>query len=300
MFSSIVSAKMWAGACVMAFALVLSTQVRAGLANNVTGLYYTGVNSSGGLLSGGATDPNWSVTYSRVADSDSTGNAYEGAAYVVSSTANSGGANNFIDPYWVQNTSSAQWITAPGAVNNSGVANVGGVRLPGNGTSAPNVGIYTYQLAFNISGTGAIGSTVTNSVSISLTVAADDHFQIYVNPTLDTSGNNAGKVLSSNTPAFTGTSAWNNTTSTTLTNSGSGANSVFKIGTNLLTVVVTNTNSVNGSSSSTAVNPSGFLMYQVGSAILIDGQPIPEPGTLAGAWLTGVFLLFRRKRRSAA
>jgi hypothetical protein len=285
----------------VAFVLGLATEARAQLANNVTGLYYTGVNASGNLLAGGARDPNWTVTYSRVEDSNTAGNSYEGAAYVVSSTANSGGVNNFIDAAWVQNTTSAQWITAPGAVNSSGTANVGGVRLPGNGSVAPNVGIYTYQLAFNITGTGAPGTTVTNSISISLTVAADDNFRIFVNPSLDTGGQDINRVLDSNTPAFTGNSAWNNTTSATLTNSGAGANSVFRIGTNLLTVVVTNTNGVNnGSSGSTSLNPSGFLMYQVGSAILIDGVPIPEPGTFAGVWLAGVCLLFRRKRRSNA
>ena len=42
-----------------------------------------------------------------------------------------------------------------------------------------------------------------------------------------------------------------------------------------------NTNSVNGSSGSNALNPSGLLVYQVGSATLINGVPIPE----VGAWL---------------
>lgn len=85
------------------------------------------------------------------------------------------------------------------------------------------------------------------------------------------------------TAAGSGTSAWNNTTSVTLQNGTNGynGNSQFKIGTNYLTIVVDNTNSVTGSSSSTALNASGLLVYQVGSAALINGNPVPE----VGAWL---------------
>ena len=43
-------------------------------------------------------------------------------------------------------------------------------------------------------------------------------------------------------------------------------------------VVVDNTNSVNGASGSTALNASGLLVYQTGSA-LINGHPVPEVAT---------------------
>jgi len=42
------------------------------------------------------------------------------------------------------------------------------------------------------------------------------------------------------------------------------------IGTNYLTVFVENTNSINGNSNSTALNPSGLLVYEVGGAVTID------------------------------
>src|SRR6478735_7042030 len=95
----------------------------AGTATSIAGLYYTGVNNSGGLLAGGARDSHWSVNYANAPGTDSN---YEGAAYVVSSTNR--------DSAWAPNTSSAQWITAPGATSASGSTNTGGATLPGNGT----------------------------------------------------------------------------------------------------------------------------------------------------------------------
>jgi hypothetical protein len=59
------------------------------------------------------------------------------------------------------NTSSAQWITAPGATTlDRWLPNTGGDFLPGNGNTGSNEGIYIYTLAFTITGTGSAG-TVT-------------------------------------------------------------------------------------------------------------------------------------------
>lgn len=272
----------------------------AGLATDINGLYYTGINNAGSLLAGGATDPHWSVTYARA--NGVSGNAtYQGAAYVVSSTANSSAATNYIDYAWVQNTATAQWITTPGAQNPSGTSNVGGVLLPGNGTTGTNRAQYIYTLGFNVSGTGS--GTITNAIVIDLTIAADDQYSIYVNPTLNANGS----IAAGQTPAFTRLSAWTNTTSATLQNgtngTGTSGNSVFVVGTNRLVVVVDNTNSVTGTSTATAINPSGFLMYQVGALATIDGRPVPEPGTLASFGAVGLFaglLTWRRRRRAAA
>lgn len=289
----------WLRLAVVALGFVLASGARASLATDVNGLYYTGINSSGSLLAGGTTDPHWSVTYAR-ADGVSGNATYEGAAYVVSSTANSSAATNYIDGAWVQNTTSAQWITAPGARNPSGVANVGGVQLPGNGTSGNNRAQYVYTLGFNISGTGT--GTVTNAIVIELTIAADDRYGIYVNPVLNANGSVAG----GQTPAFSRNSAWTNTTAAVLQNgtngTGTSGNSVFVVGTNQLVVVVDNTNSATGNSNSTQINPSGFLMYQVGALATIDGRPVPEPGTLASFGVVGLLTLLRclRRRRRAA
>jgi hypothetical protein len=268
----------------IAAAFGLSGMARAGTATTITGLYYSGINSNGSLLAGGAQDQHWSVNYASTSGGSSTSSSYQGAAYVVS--------GSYIDGAWTQNTSSAQWITAPGATNSSGTANVGGDYLPGNGNTGNNEGIFIYTLAFAITGTGS--GTVTNAISISLTISSDDQYSIYVNP----SGN--GATIPTGTAAATATNAWNNTTSVTLQNgtSGSNGNSIFKIGTNYLTVRVDNTNSVSGSSKTTSVNPSGLLVYQVGSAASIDGQPIPE----VGAWLpvlgaVGLYGAFAWRRR---
>jgi hypothetical protein len=263
------------------------TAAHAGSATNVTGLFYTGVNNSGGLLAGGARDSHWSVNYANAPGTDSN---YEGAAYVVS--------GNYIDSGWVANTSTAQWITAPGAATNSGGSgvNTGGDFLPGNGTSGSNAARYVYRLAFTVSGTGT--GTVNNNISISLTIAADDRYEIYINPTMS-----GGEIAGSNTAAATRNNAWNNTTAEYIQNytgGGHADNANFVIGTNYIYIVVDNTNSISGSSGSNALNPSGLLVYQVGSAILIDGKPVPEVGAILpvlGA--IGLFFLRRFRLRTA-
>lgn len=267
--------------------------LHAGSATDINGLYYTGMNSSGGLQTGGLTDANWTVTYARVAGVNYSGTStYSGAAYVVS--------GSYIDAGWVQNTASAQWITAPGASTaaTGGSTNVGGDYLPGNGTSGTNSATYLYRMAFNIAGTGT--GSVTNNVSISLTIAADDSYAVYVNPTLNASGS---IKTTSSTLAGTASNAWNNTSALYLqnfTNANGSNNANFVIGTNYVYVLVTNSNSISGSSASTARNPSGLLVYQVGAVATIDGKPIPE----VGAWMpltlaVGLFGWRRWYRRRA-
>jgi hypothetical protein len=266
----------------------LASVGRAGSATGVNGLFYTGVNNSGGLLAGGTTDSHWSVNYANAPGTDSN---YQGAAYVVS------GGN--LDGGWVANTSSAQWITAPGATTNAGgsAPNTGGDYLPGNGTTGTNAGQYVYRLAFTITGTGT--GSITNDISISLTIAADDQYKVYVNPTIT-----SGEInTTSSTLAASRTGAWNNTQAEYLQNYAGGGhadNANFVIGTNYIYVVVDNTNSQTGTSGSTALNPSGLIVYQVGSAVLIDGKPVPEVGAILpvlGA--LGLFALRRFRLRNA-
>lgn len=286
----------------------------AGSATDITGLYYTGLNGSGGLQTGGGRDANWDVTYARVNGttySGSSGYTSSAGAYVLSSWANSGGTANYIDAAYVPNTSSAQWITAPGAMTaaTGGSANLGGDYLPGNGTTGTNSAFYVYQLAFEIAGTysggGPNARVVSNDISISLTIAADDAYEIYVTRnqvTVDGSGNINAQYAAS----ASGTSAWDNTTAVVLQNFGSGAadNTTFNIGTNYLTIVVRNTNSQTGTNSSTALNPSGLLVYQVGALATIDGRVIPEVGTtlplLCAAGLYGAFAWRRERFRREA
>lgn len=279
----------------------------AGSATDISGLYYTGLNSSGGLQSGGGRDANWDVTYARV-----NGTTYSGSStytsssggYVLSSYANSGGSANYIDGAYVANTSSAQWITAPGAMTaaTGGTVNAGGDYLPGNGTTGTNSAFYVYQLAFNITGTFSGSRVVSNNVAISLTIAADDAYEIYVTRnqvTVDSSGNISAQYAAS----ASGTSAWGNTTAVSLQNYGSGSadNTTFNIGTNYLTIIVRNSNSQTGDNSNTALNPSGLLVYQVGALATIDGHVVPEVGTwfplLGAVGLYGVFAFKRGRSR---
>jgi hypothetical protein len=283
-----------------AFVLWLGGSAYAGSATNITGLYFTGMNSGGGLQTQGTKDPNWTVSYASTNGGTNANTTYQGSAYVISSS--------YIPGDYIQNTTTAQWITAPGALTTAGgTANIGGDQLPGNGNTGANEGIYAYTLAFQIKGTGS--GIATNQISISLTIAADDQYQVYVNPRGIKNGaaRNPANTNPSNytaTQAGSATSAWTNTTSLTLANFGTSNNSVFVIGTNYLTVVVDNTNNLTGSSSSTAINPSGLYVYQVGSAMTIDGVPIPSIPE-AGAWLPVVGALgllgwcFWRRRADA-
>ena len=251
---------------IAAIFLWLGDRAWAGTATDITGLYYSGTNNTGGLLAGGATDSHWTVTYARVYDTNYTGNStYTGAAYVINPT--------LIAPSHVANSSNAQWITAPGASTavTGGTIDTGGDYLPGNGTSGRNSATYVYRLAFTVVGTGT--GTATNSIAINLTLAADDQYSVYVNPTL----NRYGGVDTASTLGGAGTTAWTNTTSLYLqniTDANGAANASFVIGTNYIYVVVTNTRSITGSSSSTDLNPSGLLVYQ------LNGRVIPEVGAI--------------------
>jgi hypothetical protein len=101
-----------------------------------------------------------------------------------------------------------------------------------------------------------------------------------------------------------GTEPWQNTVAATLNNgtdhTGTSGNSRFVIGTNYITVVVDNTYSMTGQQNNTP-NPSGILIYQVGSAITIDGNPIQGVIPEVGAWLPVAgalgFMCWRRRPR---
>lgn len=267
---------------------VLPVCVQAQTATNITGLYYTGLASNGNLQAGGSQDANWNVTYASTNGGTSASTTYEGAAYVINPSDVSGSG-------YTPNTANAQWITAPGATSSTtGLTNTGGDFLPGNGNTGSNEGIYIYTLAFTITGSGSAGTAVTNNVQITMTLAADDQYSVYVNPSGHGTTNPTGTASASDT------SAWSNKTQITLQNYGTGGadNAGFVIGTNYIVVVVDNTNSVTGSSTSTATNASGLLVYQT-SAAEINGQPIPEVATwlpvLGAIGCYGLVLLRRRQ-----
>jgi hypothetical protein len=285
-------AKAFRLSCPLLAALAMAApRARAQTATDINGLYYTGLASNGALQGAGEQDANWNVTYASTNGGTSANTTYEGAAYVIS-------PSQISDSGYTPNTSTAQWITAPGATNSSGTSpNTGGDFLPGNGNTGANEGVYIYTLAFTITGTGTAGTIVNSAqseIQITMTLAADDQYSVYVNP----SGN--GKSIPTGTAAATQTNAWNNTTQISLQNYGTGGadNSIFKIGVNYITIVVDNTNSITGSSTSTATNASGLLVYQTGAAE-INGHPVPEVAT----WLPlvgvlgcyGLILLRRRE-----
>jgi hypothetical protein len=262
-----------------------------GTATGLSGLYYTGDNANGGLLAGGSNDPNWSVGFASINGGTSANTTYEGAAYVINSSYLSGQG-------YVPNTSAAQWITAPGAssAQTGGTLNTGGNYLPGNGNTGSNEGIYVYTLALQITGTVTNNRATINNqnISISLTIAADDQYQVYLNAAGVSTAGVATNPSGINPTSYTGTmagsglSAWGNTTAVMLANytaTGYTNNSVFVVGTNYLTIVVDNTNSITGASGSTALNPSGVLLYQTANVITINGTPVQGTVPETGTWL---------------
>jgi hypothetical protein len=273
--------------------LMAGARAQAQTATNITGLYYTGLASNGSLAAAGTQAADWTVSYASINGGTSANATYEGAGYVISPSSISGSG-------YTPNTSGAQWITAPGAAlsasDNS--PNTGGDFLPGNGNTGSNEGIYVYTLAFTITGTGAAGTVVNSSnsqIKITMTMVADDQYSVFVNP----AGN--GTTVPTGTAAATQTNAWNNTTQFALQNYGGGGadNSTFVIGTNYIVVVVDNTNSQTGSSSSTALNASGLLVYQT-SAATINGAPVPEVATwLPLVGVIGCYGLVSLRRRQA-
>jgi len=284
------------GPFLAALATVLAgARAQAQTATDITGLYDTGLTSGGALAAGGTQAAHWSVTYASTNGGTSASAANEGAGYVINPSNVSGSG-------YTPNTSSAQWITAPGAYTTSSTSsaqNAGGDYLPGNGNTGSNEGIYVYTLAFTVTGTGANGTTVNSALSkvqITMTLAADDQYSVYVNPT----GN--GTTVPTGTAAATALAAWSNTTQIALQNYGSGGanNATFKIGTNYIVVVVDNTNSITGSSSSTVLNASGLLVYETSEAT-INGQPVPEVATwlplLGAIGCYGLIVLRRRQAR---
>jgi hypothetical protein len=277
------------GTLLGALALVMAgTHAHAQTATNITGLYFTGLASNGSLGAGGTKDANWNVTYASTNGGTSASASHEGAAYVINPSVVSGSG-------YTPNTNAAQWITAPGAtIGTGGAANAGGDYLPGNGNTGSNEGIYVYTLAFTITGTGPIGTTVSSQIQITMTMAADDQYSVYVNP----AGN--GTTNPTGTASASQTSAWSNTSQIALQNYGpAGANnSHFVIGTNYIVIVVDNTNSQTGSSASTASNASGLLVYQTAAAE-INGQPVvPEVATwLPLLGVVGCYGLVLHRRR---
>lgn len=272
----------------------MSISIFAQSATSLSGLFNTGETISGTAttLAQGAQQSSWYVSYASINGGVSSDSTFTGEAYTILDTPSG----------YASDTNTAEWIVTPGASNSTShttgrkYVNKGGNYLPGNGTGT-NEGIYVYTLEFDIIGTGAAGTVVTTPFQINTTLAADDGFSIYVNP----DGYNVDPTNSpldySGTSAFSQTQGgWNNTVQTEISNYEMA--NTFYIGENYLSVVVDNTNSISGNSSSTTWNQSGLLMYN--TSVLVNGNDdwsngrpvVPEPRyyglIMIGAILIGV------------
>jgi hypothetical protein len=288
--------------------LASGDRVRAANAESLTGFYYTGENSTGGNLSQGANTPNvansgtqdpyWSVTYASTNGGATTASAYVGTTYVINTTNTAFNTNGqYPNGYWAPETSSAEWITAPGAVwaNNgntatSGQVNSGGDGLPGYGLdSAPlpytstHAVIYVYTTTFTITGNGTTGDAITG-LTMNLSVSADNNFAVFVNPT-----NTAAALATSSakyvSPANEYTYAPLNVSLT----------SGFVIGVNTISIEVENSG---GGTNVGNTNYSGVIVYGSGFVGL------PETGTwlplAAAAGFYAAWFLRRSRPRAIA
>jgi hypothetical protein len=276
-------------------------------ATDIAGIYNTGETATGSLVTQGdvVSSGIWSVTYASTNGGTNASSTYQGNTYAISGTPSG----------YTPDTSTAEWIVAPGAststTNTTGsqYVNKGGNNLPGNGTgsgSGTNQGVYVYTLAFTITGSGSAGTKVTSAMSIDMTLAADDGYNVFVNPA-GIGVDPTGSPLTTYTvaPAASDTAgAWSDTTQVVLSNgtNGTNGNSIFSIGTNYISVIVDNTNNLSSSSSTSVWNQSGLLDYNSAAflgtqEVMSNGRVVPEVTPwlpLAGAAaLCGLFFLRR-------
>ena len=190
---------------------------------SLSGLYATGVSNSGSLLAGNALDPHYLVATS------SQGSRYTGSPFVDPASLAYG---------WVPNTSTAQWITAPGGTNIGNGA--GNNSLPASGGTSLGCN-YDYTLTFTMPA-GADLSTV----AITGTLSADDSVIVLVN----------GSQVTSGVPRSTDYE-YNVTSSFSLNSS----NASFQQGANTITFRVANENNP------TPNNPSGLFVQSLGGTV---------------------------------
>jgi hypothetical protein len=221
----------------------------------------------------GTQDSAWMVTYASTNGGLTAAAPNMGASYVINTTQTTY-TSQYPSPPWAANTTNAEWITAPGAVytNGSGgisgnVVNAGGDGLRGYGSdasppamNATNAAIYVYTTTFTISGNGSAGTAVTG-FTLNLQLAADNNFDIFVNPA------STSQALAVGTAAYV--SPVNAYTATSAVALSSG----FVIGVNTISIQVENA----GSAGASNINFSGLLVYSAG----FSGLAVPE----VGSWL---------------
>jgi hypothetical protein len=276
-------------------------------ATSITGFYYTGeASTGGGDLSQGANTPNtansgtndvhWIVTYASTNGGATSAGIYDGVTYVINTSNTTFTESQYPDPPWAGNTTSAEWITAPGALweqttqsTGTGAINSGGDGLPGYGvdtappayTGNTHSVIYVYSTTFTIGGTGGTGAAVTG-LTIQLSVSADNSFAVFVNP-----ASSAAALATSTANYVSPDNAYSYSPLNVSLTSG------FVIGVNTISIEVQNA----GTANNDTVNYSGLLVYGT------NFVGLPELGgwlPLAAAAGAYALWVWRRSRLHAA
>jgi len=297
----------------------------AGIATSLTGLYNTGVSTitgtgagTGTLYStagGGIQDSAWTVVNAVVGSGEGElpSSSYLGTTYVLATNGgyNSNSLGYGVNNGWIPDTSTSEWITAPGAyqasnggtgtgAGGSGSLNVGGDDLPGQGPTPANVAatasnggttpsgygyeaFYTYQTNFTIGGVGGTGANVAN-VILNLTIASDDGFEVLLN----------GHVV--NSSDFYDGSQYSAVGAIGVTLNSSNAN-YFVVGTNTLQIIVANNGGSSVTSNADSFNASGLNVAATWNIVPEVGAWLPTVGAVL---IYGLVVFHRRaKSRSA-
>jgi hypothetical protein len=236
------------------------------------------------VANSGQKDDAWTVTYASTNGGATAATGFEGTSYVINTT-NTTYGTQYPAPPWAANTTSAEWITAPGAywavsggTTGNGAVNAGGDGLPGYGTdttalsyTASTSVIYVYTTTFTITGNATAGTAITG-LTMQLSVAGDNTFAVFVNPS------NTATALAQSTAKFVAPS-----NAYTYAPLNVSLSSGFVVGVNTISIEVQNA----GGSNSISTNFSGVMVYGsnfIGAPEVGSWVPVAAAALLYALW----------------
>jgi hypothetical protein len=164
----------WLSALCVAASMIEFVSAPASAALSLAGLYNTGFDSAGSLVTAGGVDGNYKLV---------------SAPYVLGST--NADVTNPASPYWVPNDTVSQWITPDGYQNPPHSDSGGNPNWP---ATAPQ-GLYVYDLTF------FVPAAYVPYLSITGQWASDNPAEMRLNPVVPGSGSPDG-LLVSDTPGW--------------------------------------------------------------------------------------------------
>ena len=270
-------------------ALTLSASAHAAIIDfnsTLNGVYSTGFNTSGNLLSSGAADPHYVLIQTPAGcsgvtcqESSGPGDFFGPGTYVVMGP---NGTFPLQSGVWLQNDANSQWI---GPRADQTTATVGGSTFPNTDIFASDTDFYVYRTVFNLTGLGILPATAAIQLAWgsddSSAAANNSHIRLCAITSIGDPVCGSGATVAGSTN--TGFSAL------TTVNINSG----FTAGLMALDFVVYNQVVTSGT-----VNPSGVRVDIISATGSDQLNAVPEPSTalLLGLGAAGLFS-FRSRRR---